>query len=253
MTSAEEIKSCCAAAYSNDMVAFVLGESFHPGGATLTRRLADRLCLTPGMRVLDVACGRGTSTVLLAKEYGVRVDGIDLGADNLQRARAAAEREAVGHHAAFHHGDAEHLPFDDASFDAVICECALCTFPDKQTAAREFARVLKPGGQVGITDITVATGALPSELSDLAGWVACLADARPAHVYLELLAQAGLTADPAERHDQALAEMIEQIQAHLRVLRMTGADVERALSLTWAAAAAVRKDIAGYCLIVARK
>jgi len=41
----------------------------------------------------------------------------------------------------------EQLPLNDAEVDAIICECAFCTFPDKPGAAREFARVLKPGGR----------------------------------------------------------------------------------------------------------
>ena len=65
-----------------------------------------------------------------------------------------------------------------ASVDAIICECAFCTFPDKQAAANEFARVLKPGGRVGLSDITREPGPA-GELVDLMAWVACLADAGP--------------------------------------------------------------------------
>jgi arsenite methyltransferase len=269
--SSEQIKSCCAAAYSSETVSLLLGESFHPGGPALTRRLADRLTLEPGMRVLDVACGRGTTARLLVKEYGVHVDGVDLSVHNIDEARTVTHREGVGDRVTFHHGDAEKLPFDDAAFDAVICECALCTFPDKPAAAREFARALRPGGRVGISDITTADGGLPDELADLTGWVACLADARPADAYRHLLTQAGLTVEMTEEHDQALAELIEQIQVRLRVLRMatrttarqppqsaepeapTGLDLQRALALTQAAARAVRDRIAGYCLILARR
>jgi ubiquinone/menaquinone biosynthesis C-methylase UbiE len=53
----------------------------------------------------------------------------------------------------FQLADAERLPFDDC-FDAILYECAFCTFPDKRTAAQEFARVLKPSGRVGISDLT---------------------------------------------------------------------------------------------------
>ena len=56
-----------------------------------------------------------------------------------------------------------------ASFDAVVCECAFCTFPDKPTAAAEFARVLRPGGRVGITDVTLDPARLDDELRTLAG------------------------------------------------------------------------------------
>lgn len=47
----QDVKACCAAAYSSDAVALLLGDSYHPGGTTLTRRLADALALSPGERV----------------------------------------------------------------------------------------------------------------------------------------------------------------------------------------------------------
>ncbi len=84
------------------------------------------------------------------------------------------------------------LTFEDASFDAVICECAFCTFPDKERAAAEFARVLRPGGRVGLSDLT-RTGPLPDELEGLLAWVACIADARPVEEYAHFLTAAGIS------------------------------------------------------------
>ncbi|MBL7660072.1 methyltransferase domain-containing protein, partial [Escherichia coli] len=78
----------------------------------------------------------------------------------------------------FHLGDAESVPLPDDTFDALVCECAFCTFPDKNAAAQQFARILRPGGLAGITDVTVGDGGLPAELTPLAAWVACIADAR---------------------------------------------------------------------------
>ena len=51
MMSSNELKACCAAAYSSDAVALLLGDSYHPGGAALTRRLATLLELAPGQRI----------------------------------------------------------------------------------------------------------------------------------------------------------------------------------------------------------
>ena len=53
-----------------------------------------------------------------------------------------------------------------------------CTFPNKQTAAGEFSRVLKPGGRLGLSDLTRTAGLLP-ELDGLLSWIACIGDARP--------------------------------------------------------------------------
>jgi len=252
-----DVKACCAAAYDSDVVELVLGTSYHPGGLALTRRLAQLAELRPGQRLLDVACGQGTSALLLAREHGLIVDGVDLGEESLQRARAAAEQAGLTDRARFSTGDAERLPFDDSTFDAVLSECAFCTLPDKPPAAAAFGRVLRPGGRVAISDVTVAAGALPQNLRDLAGWIACLADARPLEEYARLFTDAGLPVTTTERHDEALARVIEQIDARLRALRMTGAldglDVPRALELTRQAGGAVAAGHAGYALLVASK
>ena len=105
------VKACCAAAYGNDAVALLLGDSYHPGGLTLTRRLADLLHLQPGCRVVDVACGPGTTARLLAAEYGASVDGVDLNSSTV---------DVPG--VRIHRGDAERIPLPDSGFDTAICE-----------------------------------------------------------------------------------------------------------------------------------
>ncbi|WP_435111961.1 class I SAM-dependent methyltransferase [Nocardiopsis synnemataformans] len=260
-SDSDAVKSCCADAYGTDSVALLLGESYHPGGLTLTRRLADSLALAPDSRVLDVASGPGATARLLATEYGARVDGVDLGRTTLETARAATERSGLTDRVRFHEGDAERLPFAAGAFDALVCECALCTFPGKAAAAAEFARVLRPGGRVGITDVTVAEGGLPDELAGIAGWVACIADARSEEGYRVLLEGAGLRVVGVERYDAAMARMVEQIDARLRLLRMTaperlaaaGVDARALNPYLEAARAAVADGTVGYALFLADK
>ena len=257
--AATEVKSCCATAYQNDVVALVLGESYHPGGLDLTRRLARALDLRPGDHVLDIASGPGTTALLVAAEFGVEVDGVDLGSMTVERANAMAADKQMAGQVRFHCGDAERLPMDDASVDAVVCECAFCTFPDKTAAAAEIARVLRPGGRVGITDVALDPARLDAELQSLAGWVACIADARPVAEYVALLERAGLRVTLTEPHDDALARMIEQIDARLAAFSMLkhaaleSIDVPRARERCALAAQAVTDGIAGYSLIVAHK
>jgi SAM-dependent methyltransferase len=259
--SAAQAKACCAAAYSSDVVALLLGESYHPGGLGLTRRLAERLRLRPGERVLDVASGRGATALLLAGEYRAEVHGVDLSPANVALARGAAHAAGLAARAAFQAGDAERLPVDDGTFDAVVCECALCTFPDKPAAAAELARVLRPGGRVGITDVTVDPTRLPHTLTGLGAWVTCVADARPLPAYAALLTGAGLRVTRTERHDRAVAAMIDQIGARLRLVRMTaraqaealGVDFDRAPAVLAAAGTAVADGVIGYALITAEK
>jgi SAM-dependent methyltransferase len=255
----EAVKLCCATVYQQDAVALILGDSYHPGGLDLTRRLARALQLRAGERVLDVASGPGTTAFLLASEFGAEVDGVDLGELSVAKANATASERGLADRVRFHHGDAERLPLADASVDAVVTECAFCTFPDKATAAAEMARVLRPGGRVGITDVALDPNRLHAQLQTLAGWVACLADARPVDEYVEILGRAGLKVSHRESHDAALLEMIDQIDARLRAFRIAKVpaletvDFDVAMERVALAREAVEDGIAGYTLLVAAK
>ena len=235
----------------------VLGDSYHPGGLDLTPPARPLLDLRPGEKVLDVASGPGTTAFLLASEFGVEVDGVDLGDLTVAKASATAASEGVADQVRFHLGDAERIPLPGASVDAVVCECAFCTFPDKTTAAAEMAAGAEAGRRVGITDVALEPTRLATPSSGhLAGWVSCLADARPVEQYVEMLAGAGLTVTHTESHDGALAHgRADRRPARLphgeapigrRRLR-PGAGAHRA------GGPAVRDGIAGYSLLVARK
>jgi SAM-dependent methyltransferase len=255
------VKACCSTSYSSDVVTLLLGASYHPGGTQLTRRLLDTLDVGPGDRLVDIACGVGATSLLAAQEYGAVVDGVDLSEANVKLASSAAAAADLVDRVRFHHGDAEALPLPDAGWDVVVCECALCTFPDKATAAAEMARILGPGGRVGITDITADPARLPAELTGLAAWVACVADARPAGEYCGLLEAAGLRVAAVEHLTQALNRMIEQIAARLDLLKIIarpglkqlGVDLTGGGPVLDAVRVAVRDGILGYVLIVADK
>jgi SAM-dependent methyltransferase len=152
-------------------------------------------------------------------------------------------------------------PLDDATVDAIICECAFCTFPDKQQAAREFARVVRRHGRVGLSDMTRVPG--PSdELTDLMAWIACLADARPATTYASWLTDAGLADTVIERHDEALVAMIRDIGrrllateviAGLKQIELAGIDLTQAKRLTRQALTAAHEHRLGYAIVCATK
>lgn len=254
-----EVKTCCAAVYQSDWARLLLGASFHPGGLELTARLAARLELAPGKRVLDVAAGQGTSALFLAKRFGCEVLGVEYSGELVRQANAAAAAAGLAHLVRFQQGDAERLPVEDASFDAVLCECAFCTFLDKRAAAAEFARVLGPGGRVGLSDLTRA-GAVPPELESLLAWVACIADAQPLERYIEYLQGAGLHVDLVEPRDEALSHLVQEIRARLlgaellvklKRIDLPGIDFEQAKTLARAAADAVKVGRLGYAIITA--
>ena len=95
------------------------------------------------LRILDVGCGTGFFTILLAKR-GHQVTGIDLTPDMILHARELAKEE--GADCEFHVMDAEHPEYDDNTFDFVISRNLTWTLPDAQKAYKEWMRVLKPGG-----------------------------------------------------------------------------------------------------------
>jgi arsenite methyltransferase len=180
--AAKTIKQCCARLYESDFAKFLLGDSFHPGGLALTERLGNLLGLTTNSRVLDVASGTGTSALFLAERFGCPAIGVDYSRESTERARELAREKGLWSRVRFETGDAEVMPFPDETFDAIVCECAFCTFPNKSAAVAEFMRVLRPGGRVGISDLTRAA-TLPKELDSLLARVACIADAQTIESY----------------------------------------------------------------------
>lgn len=255
------IKQCCAAAYESDAVKLLLGDSLHPGGTELTERLGRMLGLGPRMRVLDVAAGRGTTALTLATRFGCDVIGLDYSPRNIEVAKRLAGERDLGDKVTLYCGDAERLPFADASFDAIVCECALCTFPNKLAAGAEFARVLRVGGRVGLSDLT-RQGTLPPELESLAAWIACIADAQPLGEYAALLVAAGLKVMATEEHNGALVDFTNQIRTRLLVtevmvglnkLALPGFDLAMVKDLARNVLEAIGAGKLGYAILTAAK
>ena len=243
--AADELKACCASVYASAVARFLLGDSFHPGGAALTYRLATALAVGPGSVVADVGCGPGTSAVRVAEETGCDVVGIDL-----------QPPDGTGHpRVRFVHGDAEALPLADGSVDGVLCECALCTVPDKAAAASEIARVLRPGARLALSDVIAVPERLPPELTTLQAWVACIGDARPLEEIALLFEQAGLAVEATERHDEALAALLDRIDGRLHLGEMLAQAVptSRARELVAAARSVLEAGSLGYAVVIGRK
>lgn len=101
----------------------------------------------PGDRVLDAATGTGAAAILAAKR-GADVVGMDLAPALIETARKRAAEEGVA--VQFDVGDAEEMPYDDASFDAVLSTCGVMFAPDHGAVASELARVTAPGGRIAL-------------------------------------------------------------------------------------------------------
>jgi ubiquinone/menaquinone biosynthesis C-methylase UbiE len=263
MSSVNElnVKQCCAAFYGSDLARLLLGESFHPGGTRLTERLGRLVRLASDSRLLDVASGRGASAFYLAERFGCKVVGVDLNEENVKRATEEARKRGAADRVSFQKADAEGSPFEDGTFDAIVCECAFCTFPNKQTAAAEFHRLLRPGGRLGISDLTRTRVAVP-ELDGLLAWIACIGDAQPVAAYAEILQDARLKVISIEEHSEALTEMVRQIQgrllgaeiaAGLKRLELPSVEFSDAKRFVQAALGAVRDRKLGYAIVSAAK
>ena len=113
--------------------------------------LCEALDLRSGSRVLDVAAGNGNATLAAARRW-CDVTSTDYVASLLESGRVRAQAE--GHTIQFQEADAENLPFPDASFDVVLSTFGVMFTPNQDNAARELARVCKPGGRIGMANWT---------------------------------------------------------------------------------------------------
>jgi demethylmenaquinone methyltransferase / 2-methoxy-6-polyprenyl-1,4-benzoquinol methylase len=117
------------------------------------RRITVEQTVRPGDRTLDACCGTG-DLALAARTHGAEVVGLDFSARMLERAR----RKAPG--VEFVEGDVLTLPFEDASFDSATVGFGVRNVEDLEAGIRELRRVLRPGGRLGILEITTPRGRL---------------------------------------------------------------------------------------------
>lgn len=116
----------------------------------LTEWVCEKMPLAPGMRVLDLGCGKGLSSIFLVKEYGVQVWSVDLWikpTENYERfCQSGFQDRAFPIHA-----DARNLPFADEYFDAIICTDAFIYFGTDDLYLDYLQRFVRPGGRIGIS------------------------------------------------------------------------------------------------------
>ena len=125
---------------------------YHEIAATIpiiSENLADAADLRAGSRVLDVAGGSG-NTALAAARTGAEVVSLDYVPSLLERSRARAAAEGLRYQTVV--GDAEAMPFDDASFDAVISAVGVMFAPNHERTAGELLRVTRPGGTIALAN-----------------------------------------------------------------------------------------------------
>ena len=127
-------------------------------------RFLSRLDLRPGSRLLDVGCGSGGPALHLVRRAGCQVVGVDLSEEAVAEATRLAHEASLETRSSFLQADArEALPFENDTFDALICIDAINHLPDRARVLGDWARLLRPGGRLLFTDPVVITGILDSE------------------------------------------------------------------------------------------
>jgi SAM-dependent methyltransferase len=129
--------------------AWVLKGWMGPNVVWLTEWLTQKMDLKPGMRVLDMGCGKALSSVFLAKEYGVQVWANDLwvsASENWERIKEAGMENQIYPI----HAEAHALPYAEDFFDAIVSLDSYQYYGTDELYLSTFIRYLKPGGQIGI-------------------------------------------------------------------------------------------------------
>ena len=241
----QNLASCCAEFYELPIVEYLLGQSFHPGGAKLTRTLASASLVSPKSSVLDVACSIGNSARIIAADFGATVTGCDYSVVNIERATATSESAGLSRKTQFVRTNAEDLPFAPGSFDVSLCECSLCLFENMGTALQQMRRVLKPGGRVGISDFFL-NEPVPASLDTLLGKVLCVAGAPSADGYRDALSQAGFEHIRIREVNWTLTDMIQRIRQRIELLAATSSAIEPQLPPDFGDPVPVLADLEGF-------
>jgi len=150
--------------------------------------------LNPGERVLDLGSGGGIDVLLSAKRVGPtgRAFGLDMTDEMLALAqRNSAEAGATN--VEFLKGHLEAIPLPADSIDVVISNCVVNLAADKPAVFREVARVLRPGGRIGITDIVADDSLTPDERAERGSYAGCIAGALSVSEFADALREVGLT------------------------------------------------------------
>jgi arsenite methyltransferase len=148
--------------------------------------------LREGETVLDLGSGGGIDVILSAKRVGPtgRAFGLDMTDEMLALARRNAAEAGVDN-VVFLKGVIENVPLPADSVDVVISNCVINLSVDKAAVLTEMARVLKPGGRLGVSDVVADDRLTPSDRAERGSYVGCIAGALSAREYEEGLEAAG--------------------------------------------------------------
>jgi arsenite methyltransferase len=149
--------------------------------------------LREGERVLDLGSGGGIDVILSARRIGPsgRAFGLDMTDEMLELAVRNASEAGVTN-VEFVRGTIESVPLPSSTIDVVISNCVINLAADKAAVFREIARVLRPGGRVGVSDIVADDALSPAERAERGSFAGCIAGALSFSEFRAALAAVGL-------------------------------------------------------------
>jgi ubiquinone/menaquinone biosynthesis C-methylase UbiE len=175
------------------MAKFVGLSVLHPGGFAATEKLLGLCQIDKDKRVLDIACGKGTTSILIANKFGCKVIGIDISPELIEEAKFLARKSKVEHLLEFKVVDATLLPFKDNEFDVTIAQAMLVLIDEKSTVIKEALRVLKPTGLAGWIELTWQKQPTPSFLKQVSDVICayCMLNVKLSDDWNSLFTQSG--------------------------------------------------------------
>ena len=193
----------------------------HPGGFEATQELANACHIGAQIRVLDNACGKGTSAVYLAQKYGCQVVGIDIADHLIAQAKDLAKRKGMERLVSFRVADALDLPFSDGEFDVAVSQAMLVLVSDKKKAIQESLRVVKAGGRIGSVELSWKQPPTPEFLKAVSDVICakCMLNVQIFEEWEKLFSEAG-------------ASQLETIKHSMKFDGMTGMTANEGLANT---------------------
>ena len=186
--------SCCATDHDAAKFGEALYDADQRAGLPAGAATASLGCGNPtavaelreGETVLDLGSGGGIDVLLSARRVGPT--GVVYGLDMTEEMLALAQRnkaEAGATNVHFLRGEIENIPLPAESVDVVISNCVINLSTDKSQVLREIARVLRPGGRVGVSDVVAEDRLSPEERAERGAWVGCIAGALSVSEYVD--------------------------------------------------------------------
>jgi arsenite methyltransferase len=167
--------------------------------------------------VVDLASGCGDSARAVSRTFHCKVVGVEFSAKATAEAQRSSLEAPGAYRAFFLQGDAEAPPLRSDSVDNVFCECSMSLFADKARVVKEMVRMLKRGGRLGMSDVTVESGCLPSELNGVVGQALCLSDALDLDGYTCLLRKGGLAVQHREDASHEILRLLDDLESKIGV------------------------------------